>query len=292
MTIRKFEIFYEVAKELNMTKAAKKLYISQSAISQAILEMENILGIKLFNRIGKKLHLTNEGKLFLNYVRRILNIYNESVQVVKDINKLEKGVLKIGASTTIGIYVMPKIIKNFLKIHKNIDISIKIENTQNISEMILENKIDLAFVEGPVHFEEIIVENFWEDELVFIAPSLKKWNNIRYIGPSQLEGEKIIMRESGSGTREIFDNAMVRSNIKYNIAFELGNTEAIKKAVESGMGISCLSKRTIKDEIRYGKLLSFRLKALRIKRYFKLIYHKDKYKSKLFQNFVEFAKNN
>jgi len=290
VTIKKLKIFYEVARELNMTSVANKLYISQSAISQSIHEMEEMLGVKLFNRIGKRLYLTSEGAVYLNYTRRILNLYEESVNVISDLNNLEKGSLKIGASTTIGIYVLPEIIDKFSKKHQTIDLFITIENTQNIAEMIMENKIDLAFVEGPVHSDEIIVENIWKDELIFIMPLSQKWNDIEYVNEFNLKDEKMILREKGSGTRKIFEKAMKDNDIPFTITFELGNTEAIKRAVVAGMGISCLSERAVKDEIQCGKLLSRRLKNIKIERYFNLIYHKDKYISKLFREFIEFAR--
>lgn len=246
MNERKLRIFYEVAEKLNMTEVAEKLYISQPAVSQTILELENELEVKLFDRINRRLYLTNEGEIFLNYVRRILNMYDDSIRSLKDINSLKTGKLKIGASTTIGIYILPDIIGKFTKEYKGIDTSIAIENTKLISDMILENSIDFAFVEGPVYNEEIIKENFCNDELVFITSPEHPWSNKDEISIDEIDKEKIIMREMGSGTREVFESYMTANNVNYNIAFELGNTEAIKKAVEAGLGISCISKRCIK----------------------------------------------
>ncbi|MCR1934906.1 selenium metabolism-associated LysR family transcriptional regulator [Clostridium tepidum] len=292
MNERKLRIFYEVAEKLNMTEVAEKLYISQPAVSQTILELENELGVKLFDRINRRLYLTNEGEIFLNYVRRILNMYDDSIRSLKDINNLKTGKLKIGASTTIGIYILPDIIGKFSKEYKGIDISIAIENTKLISNMILDNSIDLAFVEGPVYNEEIIKENFCDDELVFITSSEHQWSNKDYISIDEIQKEKIIMREMGSGTREVFESYMTSNNVNYNIAFELGNTEAIKKAVEAGLGISCISKRCIKNELNNNKLSQTKLKEFQIKRNFILIYHKDKFLSKLLKTFIKFALEN
>ena len=134
MNFRKLKIFYETAKYLNMTKVAKEMYISQPSISQSINELELELNVKLFDRIGKKLYLTHEGEIFLNYTRRILNLYDESVKIIRDINLNEKGKLTIGASTTIGIYILPEIIRDFSNKFKDIKISLIIENTKNIEK--------------------------------------------------------------------------------------------------------------------------------------------------------------
>jgi len=290
MNERKLRIFYEVSKELNMTKAAEKLYVSQPSISQAINDLENDLSVKLFDRIGKRLYLTYEGEIFLNYTRRILNIYDEAVKVIKEMNTLKRGKLKIGASTTIGIYILPDIIGSFSKIYDNIDISIIIENTENIVKLIEENKIDVAFVEGPPHSDEIEIQKFCDDELVFITSKTHPWVKSKKILQSDIVKEKIILREKGSGTREVFMAALKQKSIDCNIFMELGHTEAIKKAVEAGLGISCISKRCVKDEVNYGKLMISSIEGLKIKRDLYVIHHKDKYISNTISTFWKFAK--
>lgn len=287
MNDRKLRIFYEVAKHLNMSEVAQNLYISQPAISQAIHEIENELQVKLFDRIGKRLYLTNEGKIFLQYTRRVLNIYEEAIKSMREINNLEKGRLDIGASTTIGIYILPDIIGKFKKLYSGIDISIYIENTHNICELILENKIDIAFVEGPVYSDEFIVEKFCDDELVFICSKEHPWCEKSFVSFKDIEKESFIMRENGSGTREVVENFFIRNNKGYNISFELGNTEAIKKAVEAGLGMSCISKRCISKE--NNKLSCLRIRDKNINRELSLIYHKDKYISKLIEAFIDFT---
>lgn len=290
MNERKLRIFYEVATRLSMTEAANNLYVTQPAISQAIKELEIEFGVNFFDRIGKKIFLTYEGEIFLRYVRRILNLYNESLQTIKDINGLKLGRLKIGASTTIGIYILTDIIGKFSKKYKNIDISINIENTKVIAEMILDNKIDFGFVEGPVYSDEIVIEDFCSDELVFIASPQHPWAKENTINIENIRSQKIIMREKGSGTREVVENALKSNNIQYSIALELGSTEAIKKAVIAGLGISCLSKRAVIEEVRNYKLSIINIEHLKIVRSLNLIYHRDKYMNNLFKTFIQFAK--
>ena len=237
MNERKLKIFYEVATQLNMTEAAEKLYISQPAISQTIRELETEFEVKFFDRIGKKLYLTQEGELFLQYVRRILNLYTECSQTIRDSNGLKKGKLNVGASPTIGIYILTELVGKFQKANKEIEVTIHIENTRTIADLILKNRIDFAFVEGAVYSNEITVENFWDDELVFIVSPDHPWALKEQVAASEIEQERFIMREQGSGTREVVENALRQVGVNYHLGMELGNTEAIKKAVEAGLGM-------------------------------------------------------
>ncbi|WP_321329003.1 selenium metabolism-associated LysR family transcriptional regulator [uncultured Ilyobacter sp.] len=290
MTLRKLEIFYCVAEKLNMTTVSKEMYISQPAISQMIKEMEEELGVKLFNRLGKRLYLTDEGELFKTYSRRMMNLYQEFEEVLDEKKDLKKGKLKIGASSTIGIYVMPQIIREFIKDYPEIDISLKIGNTEDIANMILKNDIDMAFVEAEVDMNEIKSEEIWKDELIIITHPDHKWGEYQEIDESDLKSEKFILREEGSGTRKVFEAAMKNNHIKYKESFTLGNTEAIKEIIMTGLGISCLSKLTVKKELDEGKLRGYKLKNFEIDREFNLIHHKDKHFSPLMKEFIKKGK--
>lgn len=292
MNFRKLEIFYETALCLNMTKVAKKMYISQPSISQSIQELEEEVGVKLFDRLGKRLYLTNEGNLFLNYTRRILNLYEESINTLDEYKHNDKGRITIGASTTIGIYILPDIIKAFSEKYPDIEISIIIENTNNIKKLILENKVDFAYVEGEIKSEEINKEKVWEDELVFICGNNHKWNKVDTVKSEDLSGEKLIMREYGSGSREIIEDYLKINKIDYNIFLEFGNTEAIKRTVAANLGIGCISEKCIEENISQGNLNSFRLEERKIKRDLLLIMHKDKFISNNMKEFICFSKEN
>lgn len=289
MNERKLKIFFEVAKSLNMTETSKNLYISQPAVSMAVSEIENELGVKLFERIGKKLYLTYEGEVFLEYARRILNIYDECRIKIGHITDLKCGKLKIGASTTIGIYLLPEMIGSFGNTYKDIEISIVIENTKIIENMLLENKIDIAFVEGPVYSDEIAVKDFCDDELAVIVSSKHRLADFKEVDKKELENEKFILREIGSGTREVFEQAFYKSGLEYKVAFELGNTEAIKKAVIANLGISCVSERCVRDEVDLNRISILKVKDVDLSRKFHFIYHKDKYFSNILNLFVEHA---
>lgn len=289
MNFRRLRIFYETAIHLNMTKVAKSLYISQPSVSQAIGELEEDLGVKLFDRIGRKISLTHEGEVYFNYARRILNLYDEGVDTIRKMGNREFGKINIGASTTIGIYILPDIIKEFTKLNKKIEISLIIENTENIEKLILENKIDFAFTEGAIHSEEITYKKFLEDEIVFITPQNEEWEKVEFLKGDILTKEKFIMREYGSGTREIAENYLNKNEINYRVYMELGSGEAIKKSVEAGLGIGCISNLCVKEEVENNKLLIKGFNGEKIKRDLLFLHHKDKFISSNMEAFIEEA---
>ncbi|WP_066873954.1 LysR family transcriptional regulator [Clostridium mediterraneense] len=284
MNFRKLKIFYETASSLNMTEAGKKLYISQPSVSQAIRELENELEVKLFDRIGKKLYLTNEGEIYLKFVSRILNLNEEVKIMLDDLKNNVTGKIKIGASTTIGTYILPNVIKSFLEKNKDVEISIVIENTEDIEKLILDNDVDIAFVEGDVNSKDIVKEELWKDKLVFVKA---KDIDIEY-----KEKIPLIMRERGSGTRDIIETNLKNSNVDYSICMELGSTELILKVVEVGLGIACVPYRCVEKEIKEGILEEVFIDGVKeIKRDFRFIYHEDKFLSNTMKAFLEELKS-
>ena len=288
MNIRKLEIFYRTAKCLNMSQVAKDMYISQPSISQCISEIESEVDAKLFDRIGKKLYLTHEGQIFYEYTRRILNIYEEGINVVRS-SKSNKGKLVIGASTTIGTYIMPYIIHKFNQKEKDIEISMIIDNKQNIEELILNNKVDIGFIEGTVNSKEIILKDIWMDELVFISSVDHEWNGKKYLDIEDLKNNKFIIREDGSGTRERFEDFLENKDIKFDSYIELSNLEAILNYVKLNIGVSCLPYMSVLSEENSKSINVYRLKDHNINRSLYSAIHKDKYISKPIECFMEFC---
>ena len=288
MNIRKLEIFYRTAKCLNMSQVAKDMYISQPSISQCISEIESEIDTKLFDRIGKKLYLTHEGKIFYEYTRRILNIYEEGINVVRS-SKSNKGKLVIGASTTIGTYIMPHIIHKFNEREKDIEISMIIDNKHNIEELILNNKVDIAFIEGAVNSKDIILKDIWKDELVFISSTDHEWDGKEYLDIDDLKNNKFIIRENGSGTRGRFENFLQDKDIEFNSYIELSNLEAIINYVKLNMGVSCVPYMSVLSEENSKSINVHRLKNYNIKRSLYSAIHKDKYVSNFIESFLKFC---
>ena len=290
MNIRKLNIFYKTAEYLNMSKVAKEMYISQPSISQCISEIEEEIGAKLFDRIGKKLYLTHEGKIFYDYTRRILNIYEEGVNIIKD-SKVNSGKITVGVSTTIGIYIMPYIIKKFNEKEKDIEISLIIDNKYNIEELILNNKVDIGFMEGKAESSEIILKEIWKDELVFISAIDHEWKEKKYLTVDDLVNNKFIIREDGSGTIERFEDFLDNNNIKFDSYIELSNLEAIINYVKLNIAVSCVPYISVLSEEKSKLLNVSRLKDCTIKRSLYSAIHRDKYVSKPIKTFIDFCEN-
>ena len=257
MNIRKLEIFYRTAKCLNMSQVAKDMYISQPSISQCISEIESEVDAKLFDRIGKKLYLTHEGQIFYEYTRRILNIYEEGINVIRS-SKSNKGKLVIGASTTIGTYIMPYIIHKFNQKEKDIEISMIIDNKQNIEELILNNKVDIGFIEGISSYSNLNQEYLSEDKMVLAVPYNSYWINNKF-NFDLLQNQNWVAREEGSGTREYLNLFLNSNKITPKNLMILGSNYAVKEAVRNGLGITIISNFVAHPAAKNKELITIEL---------------------------------
>ncbi|MGJ7045842.1 selenium metabolism-associated LysR family transcriptional regulator [Thermoanaerobacterium thermosulfurigenes] len=288
MNFRELNIFLSVCEYGSMSEAAKHLYMTQPAISQAISELEEEYNVKLFDRIGKKLVLTHAGEILRDYGKKINLLLFETKNTLQDISDSRSGKLKLGASRTYGTYLLPKMIGNFLKLYTNVELPFCINNTAEIVNMILNSEIDLGIVEGPIHSDSIESRHLLDDELYLICSKKHHWTKKKIIQMDDLSKADFIMREAGSGTREVFENTMKSNNIEYNIKLELNSIEAIKKAVEANLGVSVISKLALNEELKSSKLIKIEIEGIKFTRKFNIIYHKDKYLSELHKKFIDF----
>jgi LysR family transcriptional regulator, transcriptional activator of the cysJI operon len=275
MTIRNLEIFVRVADLGNMTAAAQSLYIAQPTVSQAISEIESHYGIKLFDRLAKRLYITESGKQLLSYARHIIALDEEMELAMKDPEK--SGILKVGASLTIGAELMPKLASGFQEKHGELRIHAVVRNTADIENLILRNDIDFALVEGIVHSKSIIAEPFMDDELALVCGKSHALYGIRSVTLEELLKHDFVVREQGSGTRELFESAMISKNAAWNISWECSGSDSIKSAAAGGLGIGVISKRLVEREIAVGELVVLNVPGLDLKRKFSIIFHKNKY---------------
>lgn len=289
MTIRHLKIFIAVAECGRMRKAAELLYISQPSISQAIRELEEYYNVKLFERISQKLHITEEGILLLSHAQHIVDSFNNMELDMKNTGRSTK--LRIGGSVSVGTYLINDIIHHLEnKIH-NIDNFVTINNTLEIEKMICRSELDVAIVEGIIENKDIVKIPFCEDELVIVAGKNHPFYNQDQLTLSDLEGQSLLSRESGSSNRNQFEQLLADHNINVVKKWTCTNTEAIKNAVINGRGIAILSKMIIKDECEKGTLKILNFKDISIKRQIKLIYHKNKYISKPIKELIDMCSN-
>ena len=286
LTLRQLEIFLNVVREGHLTNVAKAMGLSQSAISMAIKELEKILGNPLFDRINKKLILNEMGRAFEKEVAPILKKINDIEYEFK--NTVNKGMVRVGASTTIVDYLMPPIICSYMNTYPEVKVALKEGNTKKIVDLIKEGELDVGFIEGVTNDSEIIKTIIGVDELVVVTTdeSLKDECFI-----DTIQEKKWVLREEGSGTREVFLDYVKDKVDHINVFLELGHTESIKSLLINHQCLTCISKIAVTRELEEKKLLQVPLRNFECKRNFYMIYHKDKYQSELFNKFVTFAQS-
>lgn len=289
MNLRQLELFSKVAERGQVSEAARQLFMTQPAVSQTIAELEDSLGLKLFDRMKHKMQLTFAGQTLYKYSVKILSMVEEAESNMLDLANMRTGRLRLGASTTIGIYLLPHILGKFKKQYTTIQSTIVIDNTAVIEEMMLDNRLDIGFVEGLVHSREIVVQKVMDDEICLICSPQHRWaqEGKKVIDPVEIGGEALILREQGSGTREVVEKKLNEHHVRYEAWHVLNNTEAIKRAVSADIGIAFISQMAVQDEIDSGRLVRIEMNDLPITREFRLIWHKDKYRSPLLDAFIQ-----
>lgn len=285
MTIRHLIIFREVADLGKMSLAAKKLYITQPSVSQAISELEEYYGIRLFERLSKKIYLTEHGKKLLGYARHITALYEEMEITIRG-NSVAFP-LRIGATVSVGTCVISGIIKKYNKQLPGSVVNILVDNTHSIEDRILKSELDAAVVEGRVKSGDISVKPIIQDRLILICSQQHPLSNAITVHLSDLSGQPFILREPGSGTREMFEEKMKLNGLSFIESWTCNNSEAIKNAVADGHGISLISEKLVEAELKSGRLIQVPIEGESFNRYFSIIYHKNKYMSESLRIFTD-----
>lgn len=280
ISLRKLEIFVAVAISGSVTKTADKLRLSQSAISMALADLENRYDEPLFVRQGRKLYLNDRGRLILPLAQKILEQAVAIDHLLIDSTSEPIGQLQIGASTTIGNYLLPLLLAEFSKTHPKASTAMQVANSDVISSLLDKGELDLALIEGPCHLSQL-EQHFWkEDQLVVIAGQKHPWAIAPPVERQELISADWIVREKGSGTREVFEQALEIKIENLDSVIELGHTEAIKKAVEAGLGVSCLSRLAVQRELEHGWLVEIKTN-LKLQRSLTLLLRKNETHSHL-----------
>jgi len=292
-SLQQLRIVKAVAAEKSFKIAAQKMFLSQPSLSKQIKILENRLGVLLFNRTKKTVYLTEAGDLFLQYADRILFLCEETCRAVDDLKNGERGHLLIGASQTLGTYLLPKILALFTKSYPQIDITLEVNSTSIISKNISNQRIDIALVGGEIPPElksNLKIENFVEDELLLIIakshPFLSQTNKI--IVCDDLYHLNFITLNENSTVQKFTDNILVQNQIainQFNIIMKLNSIEAIKTAVSLGLGVAFISASAIEQEIELGILDIISIKNIKIKRKLSIITSINSYKSEAFGYF-------
>ena len=255
LSFRQLEIFEKIATTGSVTKAGEELLLTQSAVSMALSQLEQLSATPLFERSGRRLLLNDSGRLLLKDAREILiAVKRVELQLHGDCGQLV-GELLVGGSTTIGNYLLPALLGRFAKLYPETRVELRVGSTRQVAQWLEAGDLDIAFVEGPCHSRGLVAVHWRADELVVVTGPEHSWASERKVTPEMLAQAPWIMREQGSGTREIFEDAMDKAGIRYKIALEFGHTEAIKNGVACGLGVSCLSRIAVHRELEHGLLI-------------------------------------
>jgi LysR family transcriptional regulator, low CO2-responsive transcriptional regulator len=291
VTLHQLRVFKAVADRLSFSAAAHDLKLSQPSVSYQVKELEQAVGTDLFDRFGKHVSLTQAGHLLYGFVRQTLNVIDEAAVALGELQGLERGSLKVGASTTVGIYVMPTALGAFKKLHPHLDVSLEIGGRGAIQEKVLRNELDLAVVGPPLKDPDLVVEPFINDELVVIAPREHPLAGRRRLTLKDLKGEPFLMREEGSDTRAVVEKVARRANVRLRVEMALGSNGAIKHAVESGLGLAILSRHAVGLEETAGKLALLDVEGFPVRRQWNIVHLKRNRLAAPVAGFIEFLRS-
>jgi DNA-binding transcriptional LysR family regulator len=287
MTIRHLRIFLRVIDEGSVTKAAQSLYISQPSVSQVIAELETHYGRKLFDRIGKKMFLTQTGLFLEQYARNICAMFDEMERRVRHSD--ESGILRVGASFTVGSSVLPDMLGRLRKAMPQITPDVKVRNTKDIEEMLLRNTLDIAVVEGTIHTEDLKSVAMMRDEVILICGKTHPLYQTTSVKKERLNNQVFVLREPGSGTRELFVGLMTANGLNWKQQWESADSDGVVAAAKEGFGIGVISESLVKRELASGELHRIRVDGLSFVRTFHIVYHKNKYLSDAMKTLIETA---
>jgi DNA-binding transcriptional LysR family regulator len=269
-------VFRAVAEQLSFRKAAEELYLTQPAMSLQIKALEEDLGVQLFDRTGAHIKLTAAGKVLLDYCEQVKTLLVQAEHEIATLSGEHAGQLALGASTTIAQYILPRLLGEFRREYPRVHPTLISGNTEHIVEAVEKQKIALGFIEGPARSREVKTQPFLEDELLLIVSTAHEWAERNSVSCSEIASIPLLMRERGSGTRHVIEMALERQGVKRSslqIVMELDSTEAIKSAVEAGLGIGFVSRWAIAQDLRLDR--TFRIvevEGLSIKRQFLVAY--------------------
>ena len=286
----RLQTFITLAQIKSYTKASEILNITQPAVSQHIKFLEEYYGVIFIKKAGRTIKLTEEGKILLKYAKELDNV-NRSLEAELNNKSSFTKTYNVGASLTIGGYVLPFVLAEYKNNFKNIDILLQVNNTEEIIEKLLKRKVDLALVEGNFNKEKLKYTKFKDDELVLVVSNAHEFSKLKYIKMEEVLKGKLILREKGSGTREIFENKILEMGYdlkEFKPYMELGSISAIKSLVEANLGYSIMSKETVKKEVELSRVKIVKIKGVSILREFNFVYLEDS-NQEFVKHFINFC---
>ena len=291
MELNQLRLFCAVVEKKSFSRAGEAVFLSQPTVSLQIKALEQELGTRLFDRQGREVLVTGSGKLLYGYARKILQLADEAEQTIAQLKGLIRGETIIGASTIPGEYILPRLLAEFKGTYPGIEINLVIGDTKEIIHKVLDNEVEIGFVGQREGSEKLVFHGFSTEKLVLIAPVDSPLPTHDQITVGELKKAPLILRESGSGTRGTVERRLRELGVKeadLNIVMRVGSTAAVKKAVESGAGVSIISERAIENEIKLGTIKKLPIKDLELHREFFTVYRRGRSHSPATKALLEF----
>jgi len=289
MNLHHLRIFYAVAQRQSVTAAAAELLLSQPAVSVQLKALERELGLSLFERGGPKLRLTQAGEVLHRAAVSMLSAKDEAERAINELRGGSKGRLILGAGTTGGMYVLPRVIQAYKRLWSETEILLHVGTTDQILDKLAQNVLDMGLVGGPVEDRRFVVEAVCGDELVLIAAPSHPIAALGKVALSDLGGTPFIVPETGSRTRQLVEKKLREAGVPLVIAMQLPGTEGVKRAVEAGLGVGMVSRYAVESEVQTGVLRRIPIEGWQLRRSMNLVHRAQKYFSPVGLRFREFA---
>lgn len=291
MDIRRLEVFCKVVELKSFTRAAEVVHLSQPSVSEHVRALEETVGEKLLDRLGREVQVTGAGQVLYRYARRIIQLQDEALQAVRSYGGQLSGTLRLGASTIPGAYLLPQRLEAFQAKVPGIKIMLRISGTARIVEEVLQGELELGLIGALGKDQSLICQPYCADQLVFIVAPGHPWAQRREVDVHELSGQTFILRERGSGTRMVMTQTLAEHGVevdKLDLSAEMGSTEAVRQGVKAGLGVSMLSSLAVAEDIRLGTLVPVALAGVTIERPFYLVHRKNRQLSPLGQAFLAY----
>lgn len=266
INLHHLRVFARVAQEGGFTRAAQAMHLSQPAVSKSVRELERQVGLPLFERSGRSTQLTAAGEALHVRARELFAVEQSAEAELRALRGLDGGVLRVGASTTVATYLLFPYLARFRAANPRVELRVASANTRSIARALLERRLDVALVEGPVRHPRLDVVPWREDELVVITPPAHRLARKRSIQLRELANEPLIEREPGSGTRKVAERALAAHGVTPTVTLQLGSTEAIKRAVAAGLGLAFVSRFAVEDQVALGRIAAVRVREAALSR--------------------------
>src|SRR5579859_4991788 len=279
LNLHQLATFQIVAKHSSYVRAAEELHFSQPAVSAQMRQLEEALGVKLFDQIGRKTHLTHAGEELYLYSQKIFSVIDETLETMESLRSPHSGRLSVGADTTVGTYVIPGLLGKFHQIYPEVEITLDVVNRAALVDALVNNRIDMAIVGRVPDDISVVIEPFAPNELVLVASPLHRLAGRQRVPLEELAKEHFLLREVGSGTRAALERVFQEADIPLQVSMQVGNNSAIKQGVAAGLGIALISRVALDMELETNRLVILDVEGFPVKRQWGLVHIKDKHLS-------------